>query len=181
MGLIADNDDGQKPLFRKWYRQQKKEGYIDSEIRDTVERVKLSGSEEWLIVEGQESVALINADSKVGQHLWGLFQQFAGKQLYALYLLPAKGKLGFDLEPAQELIGFWSNDGGEIVFGDTERPTTGGGLTKISLESMTPLSVNGSGKIGHGGAGSIPTESSGNGASTLVEKRRKRPSEEPGA
>lgn len=181
MGLISDSDDGQKPLFRKWYRQQKKDGYSDTEIRDTVIRVRLSGSEEWLLIEGRESVALVNADSKIGLKLWGTIQSFGNKQLLALLIIPAKGKLGFDLEPNPEEVGFWSFDSEDIIFGEDMNPTIGAGLTNLSLESMTPKSVNGSGKIGHGGTGEAPTDSSTNGKGTVGEKRSRRSLGTPGA
>lgn len=138
MGLLAKGDDGQKPLWRKFVAKQKKAGVKLSTLRDVVENIRLSGSEEWILIEGSQAVAMINAESKVGQSLWETVTQFEGN-LKALEIVFATGKLGFDLEPSETLSGFWSYDeeSEKVEFSDGEIKKTSTGLSGLSLESMT--------------------------------------------
>jgi hypothetical protein len=138
MGLLAKGDDGQKPLWRKFVARQKKLGIKPSTLRDVVESIRLSGSEEWILIEGSQAIAMINAESKIGQSLWETVTQFEGN-LKALEIVFATGKLGFDLEPSDTLSGYWSYDEEteKVEFSDGEIKKTSTGLSGLSLESMT--------------------------------------------
>ena len=142
MGLLGDSSDQQKPLFRKWVRTQLRDGVKAEDIKTPVECVRISSSGEWMLIEGSDATALINMDSKVGMKLWETLTQFEG-ELKVLDIVPAKGKLGFDLEPSTTTNGIWEYDEVEetlvcnIVGKSTgkKKSTT---LSKLSLASMKP-------------------------------------------
>jgi hypothetical protein len=145
MGLLAKADDGQKPLFRKYAARIKKAGGKQSEIVEIVESIRLSSSEEWIIIECQHSVAMLNALSKAGTSFWELVTQFNG-EMRALSVVFAHGKLGYDVEPHPTESGHWTYNEEEekVIFTDGEIKKTSTGLDGLSLESMTlpSLSVN---------------------------------------
>lgn len=152
MGLLADQDDGKKPLFRVFCKQQKKLGIPQDEIFDVVETIRLSSSEEWILIEGQRSVAMLNAESKVGKELWDTIAQFTGK-LRGLKIIPAKGKLGFDLEPHESLIVDWEWDMDKLSCVN-DKSSSSNFAAKLTLESMqVPFSENG--KPGNSGLESM--------------------------
>lgn len=138
MGLLEKADDGQKPLFRKYAARVKKSGGKQSEIIELVESIRLSSSEEWILIECTNSVAMLNALSKVGTSFWELVTQFNG-EMKALAIVFASGKLGFDVEPHPTEVGHWTynEDEEKVVFtdGEVKKPTTG--LSGLTLESMT--------------------------------------------
>jgi len=138
MGLLQKGDDGQKPLFRKYVARLKKSGVKPSEIFELVESIRLSSSEEWILIECTNSVAMLNAQSKVGTSFWELVTQFNG-EMKALTVTFAFGKLGFDLEPHPTESGHWTYDEDEerVTFtdGEVKKPITG--LSGLTLESMT--------------------------------------------
>lgn len=138
MGLLGKADDGQKPMFRKYAARIKKSGGKQSEIVETVESIRLSSSEEWILIECTNSLAMLNALSKVGTSFWELVTQFNG-EMKALAVVFASGKLGFDVEPHPTDVGYWTYDEEDekVIFTDSEikKPTTG--LSGLSLESMT--------------------------------------------
>ncbi len=107
MGLLgkqSGNDD--KPLFRNWAKKQ-------SDAFDPIISMKLSRSEEWIIIEGESSIAFLSAESKVGKGFWEQAQQFEG-EAFGLMLVPAKGKLGFDIE-VMTVKGFWETDADDVI------------------------------------------------------------------
>ena len=67
MGMLQSQDDGQKPLARKYFNQLKKDGIELNDRRSPVEKIKLSSSEEWLIIECADCIALMNTKSKAVQ------------------------------------------------------------------------------------------------------------------
>lgn len=137
MGLLGNLDDGQKPLCRKYFAALKKSGVKTDKIKDIVEKIKLSGSGEWIIIEAENCVALMHADSKVGSYFWETINTFSGK-LKALELIPAKGKLGFDLQPSETLSGEWEVDESEeeVTFSTEGVKKPIGGIGIISLKTM---------------------------------------------
>lgn len=137
MGLINSQDDDKKPLFRNWVKIAKKQG-LDP-IEDIVDEIRLSASEEWILIEGIESVALLNFESKAGQDLWASLQVFKG-ELKGLKIVPAKGKLGFDLEIAEDLTVFWEWSEGSL---SRKKHSTGiqSFQEKFSLENMKPAKL----------------------------------------
>lgn len=133
MGMLSTDDD-QKPLFRTWLKQQKRLGIPEQEIIDTVESIRLSNSEEWILIEGENSVAMINAESKVGKEFWSTIETFNGV-LKALQIVPAKGKLGFDLEPKENSAVYWVWEDTKVTC-EVEKSTRSGFASKISLDLM---------------------------------------------
>lgn len=95
MGMLSQQDDGQKPLFRKWCIQARKEG--KKSLLLPIENIKLSSSEEWIIIEATEAVALLSAESKLGREFWKNLESFNGEGI-ALNIHFSKGKLGFDVD-----------------------------------------------------------------------------------
>jgi hypothetical protein len=120
-------------LFRKWIREQKKAGVPAEEIKDILISVKLSSSEEWLILEGQESKAFLYAESSVGRNFWETLCTFSG-ELKALEIVPAKGKLGFDLEPSETEVGYWK------YFDEDEEVTCAIGSAEVKKRKSSGLS-----------------------------------------
>lgn len=119
MGMLSGNESDKKPLFRVWSKKNPGKA-------TPIESIRLSSSEEWIIIESEDCVALLNAESKVGQQFWKNCQQFNGKAL-GLQLIPAKGKLGFDVEPSK-VKGDWVwEDDNTLEFGTrrTTKQTTG--------------------------------------------------------
>lgn len=142
-GLLKnDNDD--KPLVRKWFKEQRAKGLSDSEIMAVVDSIRLSSSDEWIIIETSTCVALIKAESKVGQEFWLLAQKFNGKAR-ALIVVPDRNKLGFNVEMHEHDTGYWANYEGEVVYSKTKAKVKGSDFG-ISWEAMqkpvTPPSVN---------------------------------------
>ncbi len=161
MGLLASDDDGQKPLARKYFNRLKKEGVPLSDRKSTIEFVKPSGSGEWIIIEAQECVALLNANSKVGEQFWEFVQTLHGKELSGLEIYEAKGKLGLDIQPNHAVTGYWSYDSSEdkVEFG-SKKSSGNSGLTNLSIEAMTPSSVSGTGDTGGKHEATIPSSPS---------------------
>lgn len=117
MGLLENSNDGQKPLFRKWAKSFARNNPKAKKISDFIIRIKLSSSEEWIIIEGKESVALLNAESKAGRAFWDTMVQLNG-QGKALLLVPARGKLGFDVEidTTNKLVEWeYDEDEGQVI------------------------------------------------------------------
>lgn len=158
MGLLAGNDDGQKPLARKYFNQLKKEGVPSEDRKSTVEFVKISGSGEWVIVEAQECVALINANSKVGEQFWEFVQTLHGKELSGLEIYAAKGKLGFDIQPNHAVTGYWSYESSEdkVEFG-SKKSSGNSGLMNLTIDAMTPKSVSMLGNTGDKHGSGVPS------------------------
>lgn len=146
MGMLEQNDDGQKPLFRVWAKRKAKSRVKPENIFDVVISIKLSSSEEWLIIEGKESVALLNAESKAGTKFWDTVKTFEGK-LKSLKLIPAKGKLGFDIEPMDKPT-VWNYDPDEERVYTSDFLSQNGNLGKgtslssLSLDSMKMSSAS---------------------------------------
>lgn len=138
MGLLKQADDGQKPLFRKYAARVKKSGGKQSEILELVESIRLSSSEEWILIECENSVAMLNAHSKVGSSFWELVTQFNG-EMKGLAVVFASGKLGFDVEPHPTEVGHWTyeEDEEKVIFTDGEAKKTTTGISGLTLESMT--------------------------------------------
>ena len=138
MGLLQSGDDGKKPLFSQYVKMQKKAGIPIAEVSDRVEVIRLSSSEEWILIECDNSVALINAESKVGKAFWEQIQQFQGK-LKGLKVVHAKGKLGFDVEPDDSIIVDWVWD--VDMLSCVEGKSGSVGFSQLlTLENMKPES-----------------------------------------
>ncbi len=141
-GLLGSNDD-KKPFFRVWAKRKLKSKTKPENIKDIVISVKLSSSEEWLIIEGKETVTLLSAESKAGQKFWEFCQELEGK-LNTLIIVPATGKLGFDIEVNSQAQTEWfQDDEKDMVYNDfflkeTGKASGGGSLTGLSLEKMKP-------------------------------------------
>jgi len=139
MGLLqaANDDDDQKPLANKWFKR------VGKNATDTVQRIKLSSSGEWIIIECAECVALLNAQSKAGKGFWTFATQLEG-EFKKLHLKYAKGKLGWDLEPGEEVTQWSVNlDDEEITCAEWQDFLAGGngatsGLSSLTLELMAP-------------------------------------------
>lgn len=123
MGLLKGNDDDKKPLARAFFKK-------NPNAKSPVIEIRLSSSEEWILIETKDCVCLLNAESKVGQTFWNTCQNFNGKAK-GLCAVLAKGKLGFDLEPS-ELEGYWSWDGDNKVEFSTKKESTTG--VKLALD-----------------------------------------------
>lgn len=107
MGMLGkQNGNDDKPLFRNWAKKQ-------PDAFDPIISMKLSRSEEWIIIEGENSIAFLSAESKVGKGFWEQAQQFEG-EAFGLMLVPAKGKLGFDIE-VMTVKGFWETDADDVI------------------------------------------------------------------
>lgn len=138
MGLLqaTDDDDNQKPLANKWIKR------VGKDATDTVQRIKLSSSGEWIIIECTQCVALLNAQSKAGKGFWAFAIQLEG-ELKKLHLKYAKGKLGWDLEPGEETTQWSVNlDDEEITCAEWDDFLAGGsgatsGLTSLTMEMMS--------------------------------------------
>jgi len=138
MGLIgpSEDDDKQKPLANKWFKR------VGKDATDTVERIKLSGSGEWIVIHCTQCVALLNAQSKAGKSFWAFAIQLEG-EYKILQLVYAKGKLGWDLEPGDRTTQWSVNlDDEEITCAEWEDFLAGGsgvtgGLTTLTLEMMS--------------------------------------------
>lgn len=141
MGLL-EKDDDRKPLFRAFVKAKKKEGVDVSAIASVIKNIRFSNSEEWLILECQECIAMINAESKAGIAFWEFVQSLEGK-LKALVVIPAKGKLGFDVIPAENLTGTWvqeKNEESVSFFLEGEEAGSNGTFTQLTIEAMQPSS-----------------------------------------
>lgn len=152
MGLLATNDDDQKPLASKWFKKAGKDATT------TVCKIKLSSSGEWIIIECVDCVGLISAQSKVGTAFWEVVTQFEGN-LRTLVLKYARGKIGFDLEPGDEETEWHTNLLDDEVICGVDPTFSGGGtsgtpgIAGLSLEAMktptaasTPLKTKNNGK-----------------------------------
>ncbi|MEW6498658.1 MAG: hypothetical protein AB1589_40090 [Cyanobacteriota bacterium] len=182
MGLLGQEGDGQKPLARKYFNQLKKQGVAMEERKSPIESVRLSGSGEWIIIEAEDCSGLINAESKVGETFWSFCQTLHGKQLSGLEIFEAKGKIGFDIQPDLSRTGYWSFDSTEEKLEFGKKHTTGNaGLITLSIEAMTPKSVQDNGKIGDNAALPPPTSSSQSGNVPTVEKPSRSRSKAPQA
>lgn len=137
MGLLGSGNDNQKPLFRKWVKQYAKENPKAKTISDVIIKIKLSSSEEWVIIEGKESVALLSYESKAGQEFWELAKQLEGKGK-PLILVPAKSKLGFDIEVQEgKTTTIWEFDEYEdMVTNSFFDAQNGSGKKQSSLTSL---------------------------------------------
>lgn len=145
MGFLQGAEDGKKPLFSQYVKAQKKAGIPIAEISDRVEVIRLSSSEEWILIECDNSVALINAESKIGKAFWEQMKQFEGK-LKGLKVIYAKGKLGFDVEPDDSIIVDWVWDE-ERLSCINEKSGYVEFSRKLTLENMQPnLSSESNGK-----------------------------------
>lgn len=138
MGLLQSEDDGKKPLFSQYVKAQKKAGIPIAEVSDRVEFIRLSRNEEWILIECDNSVALISAEGKVGKAFWEQIQQFQGK-LKGLKVIYAKGKLGFDIEPDDSIIVDWEWDGEKLSCVE-EKSSSVEFSAKLTLENMKPNS-----------------------------------------
>lgn len=157
MGMLQDSDDGKKPLFAQYVKTQKKAGIPLDEISDKVEVIRLSSSEEWILIECDNSVALINAESKVGKAFWEQIQQFEGK-LKGLKIIYAKGKLGFDIEPDDSITVDWVWDEDKLSCVEGKSGSVGFSQ-KLTLSNMQP---------------NLSDESNGTGLSQLLPSRSKK-------
>lgn len=142
MAGMLNQEDGRRPLFRKYCAQLKKEGIPQDEWTDLLVSIRLSANEDWLVLEGENSDALLSADSKVGKTFWNTLQTFDGLTLKALEIRFAKGKLGYDIFPSEKTTCQWTvidETKIETSIGQTEGKKTTEGLGSITLESMTPV------------------------------------------
>jgi len=141
MGLL-EKDDDKKPLFRAWVKAQKKEGVDVTSIASVIKNVRFSNSEEWLMLECEDCVAMIHAESKAGTAFWEFVQSLEGK-LKALVVIPDKGKLGFDVIPAENLTGTWvqeKNEESVSFFLEGEGHGNSGVFTRLTMDNMQPSS-----------------------------------------
>lgn len=128
MGMLANQGNDRKPLFRQWSKE-------NPNCTDVVEHIRLSASEEWIMLECSECVALISYQSKVGQAFWQQVQQFQGKSL-GLEVIPAKGKLGFDVQPSA-IPGVWEwVDDNKVEFSDGLNVSVRTGFTSDLWDKM---------------------------------------------
>lgn len=126
--MLAGHKDDRKPLFRQWSKE-------NPSCTDVVEHIRLSASEEWIMLECSECVALISYQSKVGQAFWQQVLQFQGKSL-GLEVIPAKGKLGFDVQPSA-IPGVWEwVDDNKVEFSDGLNVPFRTGLTSDLWDKM---------------------------------------------
>lgn len=141
MGMLAFQEDEQKPLCRVYFKRLKREGRKPTDMQDIIISIKLSSSEEWILIEGKSCTALLKADSKAGEAFWEFAQQLTG-ELKALLLVPAKGKLGFDVVPDETQTCEWEYDEDEqrvtnsffdSLGGEKNKPSQ---LAKLTLEDM---------------------------------------------
>lgn len=126
MGLLNSGDDKQLLLYRKWLNANKSR----TDKTQLVRNIALSSSEEWILIKTDESLALLSAESKIGQQLWESLKEFSGKGK-ALIIYPEKGKLGFDLDfhESKTAIYEWTDDG--LMIGKKQE-TQNTGISKIN-------------------------------------------------
>lgn len=110
----------QKADFRDWVKWQIEEGKAQAMMYDIVESIRITSSEDWIMIIGRETKAFVWADSDVGKAFWNEVQKFDGKAK-ALKIIPAPGKLGFDIEIHESEEGFWLQEN-EIVSFLKEQP-----------------------------------------------------------
>lgn len=136
MGLLESGNDNQLLLYRKWLALNKSR----EDKTQLVCNIALSNSGEWILIKTDESLALLSAESKVGQQLWEELQKFSGKAK-ALIIYPVKGKLGFDLDfhETKTTLYQWTDNGLEI--GKKPEQQTSG-ISKISWEEAQLTSKN---------------------------------------
>lgn len=132
--MLSSGDDEQKPLFRKWYSQAKKTGRKDLAL--IIESIRLSSSEEWIIVETEENIALINAESKLGSQFWENLQKFKGEGI-ALKIFPSKGKLGFNIDFCEDVKRFyiWEEDKVELCEKKNVKSALTNGIGQLTWEN----------------------------------------------
>lgn len=133
MGLLTNKDDGKKPLARAFFKK-----YPDAKC--AVIEIRLSSSEEWILIETVDFVCLLNAESKVGQTFWNTCQSFEGKAKGLLAVF-SKGKLGFDLEPS-ETIGYWTWEEERKVTFSIKKPTEPETKMVLDLWKAMQISTN---------------------------------------
>lgn len=142
MGLIADDND-KKPFFRVWAKRKLKAKTKPENIKDILISIKLSSSEEWLILEGKETVSLLSAESKAGLKFWEFCQQLEG-ELNTLIITPARNKNGFDVEVNPKAQTVWYQDvDADRVYNDFFLKETGkvsgtDSLSTLSMDKMKP-------------------------------------------
>jgi len=136
MGLINQEDaNDQKPLAAKWFKLAGKDAVTK------VTKIKLSSSGDWIIIECQHCVALLNAASKAGKDFWAFAIQLEGT-LKVLELSYAKGKLGWDLNPGTETAEWTVDLDDEIILNSLHDDFSVGGnngkgtFTQLTLEAM---------------------------------------------
>lgn len=98
------------PLLRNWCKDQIKEKNDPYEKPLQVRCLKVSKSGEWVIVEMDVAVALVNTGSELGSNLEELITQLKGEGS-ALVIIPhKKGKLGFSVGLDTETTVFYKFD-----------------------------------------------------------------------
>lgn len=145
MGLLSSQDSARKPLASKYFSRLKKEKTPAEDMYDVIHKIRLSGSGEWIMIEGEHCTALLHAESKVGQDFWAFATQLEG-ELKALKLIPSKGKLGFDVVVHDDLVTEYHYDSLEDVVSTDfledygGMMTTGGLSSGLKIQDMLPPS-----------------------------------------
>lgn len=128
MGMLQNAGNDRKPLFRQWSKE-------NPNCTDVVENIRLSASGDWIMIECSECVALLSYMSRVGQEFWGEVTKFKGKSL-GLEVIPAKGKLGFDVQPsAVKGVWEWVEDD-KVEFSDGSQSIHRTGFTSDLWDKM---------------------------------------------
>lgn len=136
MGLIDQSDD-RKPLFKAFTNRQKKAGIPLAKVSDLVLKIKFSSSEEWLMIECKSSMGLLKAESKAARAFWEFCTTLDG-ELRALIMIPAKGKIGFDIITCDKTVCEWTYDSDdEVVYNSFFNPPDGSLTATTSLDKLT--------------------------------------------
>jgi len=129
------NDD--KPKFRAWVARQRRAKVAENNIQDIIWSIKVSASEEWLVIEGKNSMAFLSYEGQAGIKFWDFAMSLEG-DLKALLLIPAKGKIGFDIVMDDTQRTTWEYDEVENQVVNSFFLTAGGnGNKKTSLTGLT--------------------------------------------
>ena len=139
MGMLGqDANDDKKPLFRKWLSNQKKLKSGKQTI--AIESIRLSASEEWILIETEECVGLLSALSSVGQEFWNNLQEFEGQGI-GLKLIPSKGKIGFDVEfnEGKKVYYIWDENTLNLSTTKKLKSTSGTSLSTLTWETSQKL------------------------------------------
>lgn len=149
MGILNKSEgNSQKPRFSEYIKHFKKSGGNPEEVALQIESVRLSHSEEWIIIESSECSALIHSNSICGSEFWEVCQTLSGRGR-ALLLVSTRDGKDFDVEVDEQVTGYWSQGENEVYF-SIKKPRKSSPKLSISSESIllkedavSPLLVSG--------------------------------------
>lgn len=96
------------PLLREWCKERVALGMEVYEIPVSVQELKLSSNQDWVIISTTEFTALVNSKSLLGKSLIDLIESLSGEG-NRLVIIPKKsGRLGFAIAVDTDLKCYYS-------------------------------------------------------------------------